>query len=138
MSPNYTPDEDIHAHPVYIRLMADDGEKGCPKRDVMNLGPEIGDGLRPYVRHRPNCVTEAGVIRTRESGNDEAVPPCDGIVRLRHSGPGEVSDVETIYERPPPLNDVAGSASGPAMVASDAFRDGWDRIFGGKQAVGQA
>lgn len=28
--------------------------------------------------------------------------------------------------------------SGPAQVATDAYRDGWARVFGGEPTVGQA
>lgn len=130
--------------PVYIGLMADkkdDEGGGCPggERDTMHLGPDLGNGFHPYVRHRPGCNVETGMLKAKPShGNDEAIPPCDGIVRLKHSGPGPVFDVETLYERPlPPTDDVAGKA-GPAMVATPAYRDGWDRIFGAKAVVGQA
>jgi hypothetical protein len=30
------------------------------------------------------------------------------------------------------------AGSGPAQVATDAYRQGWDNIFGGKRSVGQA
>ncbi len=33
--------------------------------------------------------------------------------------------------------ELAGG-DGPAQVASDAYRDGWDTLFGKKQVVGQA
>ena len=118
--------------------MADDDDKGCPNRDVMHLGPDIGNGYHPYVRHKSDHGMETGFITARKPGNDEAAPPCDGIVRLSHTGPGPTFDVESLYERPAPPTDVAGSHSGPAMVTTEAYRDGWDRIFGGKQAVGQA
>lgn len=32
----------------------------------------------------------------------------------------------------------ASTTSGPAQVATDAYRDGWARIFGSKPTVGQA
>lgn len=123
--------------------MADEDDKkggGCPgaTRDLMHLGPDIGNGLHPFVRHRPGCNMEAGFITpSKPSGNDEAAPRCDGIVRLTHSGPGPVFDVESLYEREAPT-DVAGSRDGPAMVATDAFRSGWDRIFGVNKTIGQA
>ncbi len=105
---------------------------------MLHLGPPVGNGYHPYVRHRPGCHIEAGILRkTNEHGNDEAGAPIDGIMRIRHTGHGDVYDVESIYERAPscPTDDVAHE--GPAMVSSEAYRDGWSRIFGNK-AVGQA
>jgi len=32
----------------------------------------------------------------------------------------------------------AKAEGGPSKVATDGYRDGWDRIFGGKTVVGQA
>jgi hypothetical protein len=118
--------------------MADD-DKTCPgaNRDVLQLGPDLGNGTHPFVRHRPGCDIEAGVLKAHQPGNDEATPACDGMVRLHHSGHGQVYNVETLYERNP--RGVAPEAhDGPAMVATEAFRDGWDRIFGVNKTVGQA
>jgi hypothetical protein len=33
---------------------------------------------------------------------------------------------------------VAGRIPGGGQVATDGYRSGWDRVFGGKQTVGQA
>lgn len=40
--------------------------------------------------------------------------------------------------RDPPAPHEDGGCKGPAKVNSDAYRSGWDSIFGKKQAVGQA
>lgn len=122
-------------------MASDHDDGGCPgtKRDVLELGPDLGDGHHPYVRHRPNCTLETGIIKAKQPGNDEAAPRCDGIVRLSHIGPGQVYTVETLYERSRPPTDVAAAQhSGPAMVASDDYRNGWDRIFGSPKPIGQA
>lgn len=112
----------------------DDGKDGClgAKQDVLNLGPDIGGGYRPYVRHRADCHMETGIAKTL-SGKDEALPSHGRIMNVSHSG-GSMYSVESEY-------DTAGnevSKSGPAMVSNDAYRSGWDRIFGTKPSVGQA
>lgn len=117
--------------------MADDKDDeggGCPGRDVLRLGPEIGNGYHPFVRHRQGCRVEAGVLKTHKPGNDEAMPPCDGIVRLSKTD-GPDFDVETLYERG---QESSADRSGPAKVVSNAYRSGWDSIFGSKSTVGQA
>jgi len=120
--------------------MADDKKPDCPgaNRDVLHLGPELPGGFHPYVRHRPGCTVESGIIKARpDQGNDEAMPNCDGIIRLSSTGTPNTFDVESLYEKAAPPTDVA-SRSGPAMVSTDAYRDGWDRIFGAPKVVGQA
>jgi hypothetical protein len=36
------------------------------------------------------------------------------------------------------VGEMKKLASGPAMVTSDAYRSGWDNVFGNRQTVGQA
>ena len=36
------------------------------------------------------------------------------------------------------VGEIKKLASGPAMVTSDAYRAGWDGVFGNRQTVGQA
>jgi len=119
--------------------MADDDKKpDCPgaNRDVLHLGPELPGGFHPYIRHRPGCSVESGIIKARpDHGNDEAMPNCDGILRLSSTGAPNTFDVESLYERDA---QVASAHSGPAKVSTDAYRDGWDRIFGAPKVVGQA
>lgn len=38
----------------------------------------------------------------------------------------------------PPPRGAPGSRCGPAMVSTEAFRDGWTSIFGQRQTTGQA
>ena len=35
-------------------------------------------------------------------------------------------------------NKIRATSGGPAQVATDAYRQNWDTIFGGRVAVGQA
>lgn len=63
----------------------------------------------------------------------EGEPLLDGgvfAVRPRNDGT-TLCDVEDI---PIP----SGGHKGPARVSTTAFREGWDRIFGGPKTVGQA
>lgn len=46
---------------------------------------------------------------------------------------GLVYEVETLAELPPPKPRETRDHAGPAMVNSAAFREGWERVFGGRQ-----
>ena len=105
----------------------DDSE--CPKGDVLLQGPDLGDGSRPFVRHRADCSVVSGVLRPLQHGK----PIGDGVVLVKPREDGtSLCDVVEV-----PLPERTGS-KGPCKVTTSAFRDGWDRIFGGKTAVGQA
>lgn len=61
----------------------------------------------------------------------EEVKPLLGdgeLVRLRQRGDQQVFDVETLYR----TSEEAAAGSGPPKVVSDAYRDGWNAVFGGK------
>lgn len=112
--------------------MADEHEHDCPAagQDVLSIGPEIGNGYTPYMRHRPNGAIETGVGRAVQEGQ-----PVHGkrLMYLEHRGPGPVFDITDSVDVP-----AAGDSKGPAMVATKGYCDGWDRIFGGSTPVGQA
>lgn len=91
--------------------------------DVAFLGPPAEGGGVHVVRHRPDHTWEAGVLRDVEDGR-----PLHGeLVRLtQRDGPGY--SVETLH----------GRGEGPAMVNSQAYKDGWENIFGQKVPAGEA
>lgn len=110
--------------------MAEDNK--CPDDDVLHLGPDLGNGTHPFVRHRPDHSIEAGLARPFKDGEPLNFCGDGAAVHLSHRGPGAVYDVEDLY-----TPEKSEAKSGPSMVNSSEFRDGWDRIFG-KQAVGEA
>ena len=104
------------------------------KKDFLHLGPDLGDGHHPYIRHREDCAIETGIAKTCKEG--EPVNLCDGVLRLTPRGPGPLYNVDQVYERTR-TDEASSERSGPAMVSNKAFRAGWDNIFGSK-TVGQA
>lgn len=98
--------------------------------DVVLVGGETegGDGAR-VLRMRKGSL-ELGELRAMREGR-----PIHGeIVRLRQRAEHErLFDVEVLVpapERPERL------AKGPPQVATNAYREGWDRIFGPRPTPG--
>jgi hypothetical protein len=90
---------------------------------VVILGPPTGDGGVCAVNHRPDHTITTGVLRSLEDGR-----PLDGdVVRLTPREGGIGYNKEVLYSR-----------SGPAMVNSREYLDGWESVFGKKTATGQA
>lgn len=106
--------------------MAENDKKG---EDFITLGPVLEDGTQPYIRHRADHSIETGVSRIMEEGKpmygDEK-----SLVRLTPRDPWSYN-VE-------PLQEKSAATSGPAKVATKAYREGWDSIFGGSKTVGVA
>lgn len=92
--------------------------------DVAFLGDKTEDGAGRRVLRVRESGASLGELRPLVHG--KALPNDGEIVKLtrREGAPENVCDVETAVE----LGDGAKS-SGPARVATDAYRDGWDRIF---------
>jgi hypothetical protein len=93
---------------------------GKPKQDVALLtGPtEDKKGMR-IVRFRDEAVS-LGEVRPVTEGQ-----PLTGEVitlRPREGAPPFVRDVETVY--------APQKTDGPAQVASDAYRQNWEVVFG--------
>lgn len=100
-------------------------KKDAPK-DQVTLGPIVGPGgARAVARQRDNRL-EIGMVRPLREGQ----PIPEGVELIRVDNPdctcGGWQDVETLR------------GGGPAQVATPAYRDGYDRIFGGKTKVGSA
>jgi hypothetical protein len=81
-----------------------------------------GEGLR-VLRYRENRL-EAGAVRPLQHGK-----PLQGeLVRLRpRKNLPIVCDVDV--ELPAPQATTNGSTKGPAQVATDRYRENWDRIW---------
>lgn len=104
--------------------MADDERPPAREPDVALLcGPSPdGDGVA-VLRAREGRV-EAGVVRQLVEGKPLGAGE---IVRLRpREGAPAVCDVE-VQAR---IEPRAPATHGPAQVATDAYRESWERIFG--------
>jgi hypothetical protein len=108
-----------------------------PSKDVVLLGPPTADGAGLHVIRARDERLEAGELRAFEEGK----PITGEIVTLKpREENARVCDVTDSYAPPPPPPTAhaahAGAQlahKGPAKVASPAYRDGWDEIFGAKK-----
>lgn len=93
--------------------------------DVVLLGPPTADGGGVHVLRAHEQKVETGELRALQEGR----PITGEVVTLapRKDNP-RVCDVTASY-RPPTM---AVAHKGPANVATDAYRDGWDEVFGKK------
>lgn len=108
--------------------MADDEKKpsACPGEDQLTIkGPPDVRGQVPFVRHTADHEVLVGLMRPVREGE-----PLDASsFRLEHrSGP--------CFAVKPALENT--DHKGPAKVSTDAFRNGWDSIFGKRLPAGQA
>lgn len=108
------------------------------KRDQIRFGAEVGPNTRLVERRRGDRV-ERGVLGPLQEG--KPIPDGAELVRLRPGDDEEWYDVESLYWREDELQYAPAPEpvlSGPPQVATPAYRDGYDRIFGKKPAVGLA
>jgi hypothetical protein len=103
----------------------------APPQDVVILGPPTADGAGVHVLRAREEKVEVGELRALEEGR-----PIHGeVVTLspRKDNP-RVCDVKDSYRAPglAPTPVMALTHKGPAKVATEAYRDGWDEIFGTK------
>lgn len=111
----------------------------------MSRRPEIGDTielgptLTGTANAHPACLKTPdgaehhhGVVRTVKQGE-----PIHGDALLAEptGEPGKFKVVDRFDGATAPSATKA-AGSGPAQVASEDYRDGWDRIFGAKRAEG--
>jgi len=105
-----------------------------PAQDVVILGPPTADGAGVHVLRAREEKVEVGELRALEEGR----PIVGEVVTLapRKDNP-RVCDVKDSYRPPgaagvPRAAALAAAHKGPANVATEAYRDGWDEIFGKK------
>lgn len=122
-------------------------------QDVALLYAPTEDGTGARILRARNGTIETGEVRPAKEGQ----PFNNGeLVRLKpRSGSPSVCDVEVLYRTaalpaaPPSVQGASESAasgpssapqasgpglSGPAQVATESYRDNWDRIFGSAAA----
>lgn len=99
-----------------------------PSRDVVLLGPPTADGNGVHVLRARNERLEAGELRALREGQ----PITGEVVSLepRKDEP-RICDVRETWS--PPEGAVVGPHKGPAQVATNAYRAGWEEIFGQSQ-----
>lgn len=100
--------------------------------DVAIVGGPTDDGRGHRVLRIRENDASVGELRPVEEG--KALAPSTEVVNLsqREGAPQNVFDVRSIHggesAAPPP-------SKGPAKVSSDAYRTGWDQLFGDKSLV---
>lgn len=118
--------------------MSEQDDGGPDKKEdvvLLHSPTEAGDGIR-VVRKRDETI-ELGELRPMREGQ----PIHGDVVRLK---PREehalLFDCEVLVPTakpkeaaPPPADPEPTSHKGPPRVTSDAYRGGWDLIFGGKR-----
>lgn len=109
----------------------------CPLGgDRMLLGPDLGGGSRPCVRHLPDHSIQTGVVRPLEDG--QPINGYDEILATRYDPRVGDFEVKSVYNPKHHSTEAAQPTSkGPPKVTSNEYRAGYDRIFG-RQAVGSA
>lgn len=105
--------------------------------DVVILGPPTADGQGVHVLRARNERLEAGELRALREGQ----PVTGEVLSLapREDMP-RVCDVKESWS-PPHASRAPSPAAphkGPAQVATAAYRDGWDQIFGARPKTTQA
>lgn len=114
-------------------------QKKCSEGDVIELGPPVADaepGTHVFKRHTADHEIQIGVGKLEPiSQRKEGKPFAPGEILCRRRDDGRFN-VEQIMPGSSESSE-SGEASGPAMVTSDAYRTGWDAIFG-KATVGKA
>lgn len=93
-------------------------------KDEVNIGPVIAPGVR--VARRRNEGGEE-LITLREAVDGAPIGPSTELVQVGTECRNGWHTVRSLY-----------GGAGPPQVATEAYREGYDRIFGGKQTVGAA
>lgn len=104
-----------------------------PSEDVVLVGAPLPSGIGHHVLRKRGERLEAGSIKPLEEGK----PIHGDLVRLKPREEPGLYDVQ-VEHTAPQATDVAGRApeerSGPAQVANDDYRRGWNRLFGASKS----
>ncbi len=109
------------------------------RTDVVLLGPPTADGGGVHVLRARDEKVETGELRALQEGR----PITGEVVTLspRQDNP-RVCDVTDSYRPPTAASAAAPTAltaptgiehKGPPNVATDAYREGWEEVFGKKR-----
>jgi hypothetical protein len=114
--------------------MANNDNNGCPKKELVILGPSLPDGSTAAIRNDPNHGPQCGLLK--QIGEGESLLGKE-LVELKQVGNSPVFEMTHVYDGRIPDQKDHGS-HGPSMVNNQAYRDGWDNIFGSKKAAASA
>lgn len=89
------------------------------------LGQSQPCGHVPYVRRLEDGELESGYLAPTDAPDE---PGAAGIIEM---GPQIAPGVRTVRSY------VPFTARGPAQVASDAYRSGWEGVFGRRSRAGR-
>jgi hypothetical protein len=100
------------------------------KQDVVLLGPPTADGGGVHVLRARNERVEAGELRPVQEGR----PLVGELVNLRpRADAPRLCDVTESWDPKDAAArgalDAQGAHKGPARVATNAYRDGWEHVF---------
>lgn len=114
-----------------------------PEEEIA-FGPEVAPGVRVALRRRGDEVRE-GFVRPMKDG--APIPPGTEVARVGDPScgceGGHWHELTPLYKYDAPNERGAPAArratsDGPPQVATPAYREGFDRIFGKKAPVGLA
>ena len=110
--------------------MADEDPKkhSCEAGDEIQIGPDLGNGHHQAIRHTADHQQLVGTVRPVRDG--EHLTGREFYVEPKDEARG-------IFHFRPLSGDVQAAIRKPSKVASPAYREGWDAIFG-KQPRGEA
>jgi hypothetical protein len=110
--------------------MSDDDERTTPPAtDTLFVYGKSPDDAYSVLRKRGESL-ELGALREVEEGK-----PLHGeLVKLnRREEHPLLFDVNVLHDATPKVAPDRNDRSGPPQVATDAYREGWELIFGGKK-----
>lgn len=96
------------------------------KKDQVLFAPD----MKTVVRRREGKIIGTGILAPVKEG--APIAPGAELVSVDALEREGWHDIETLYK-----NDTGAATSGPPQVATPAYRNGYDRIFG-KAKVGLA
>jgi hypothetical protein len=103
-----------------------DDDSGCSKKEFVTLGPSLPDGSVMAVKSSDDGI-QFGTLQKIEEGDSLLGKD---LVRLSPVENLPLYEMEHVYDGRIPDQ----KSSGPSMVNSRAYRDGWDNIFGNKKS----
>jgi len=106
----------------------------CPAEDRLIIGPDLGDGSHSCVRHTPDHKIHVGRVQPLRDG--QSIIGDQEILMVKYDSQQGDFLVRTVYN-PRHQGEESNTSKGPAKVTSDAYRAGYDRIFG-KTSIGTA
>jgi len=96
------------------------------KKDEISIGPEVAPGVRIALRKQDDEVKE---VLVREAKEGQPMQPGLELAHVGDAscecGDGHWRELTSIYK-----------SEGPAQVATPAYREGYDRIWGKQKVAG--